>query len=193
MFVRLFCGGLHGVDAFRVDLEVDLNRQGMPAFTMVGLAEGAVREAKDRVFAALRSSGFKIPPARITVNLAPADCRKSGAAYDLPLAVGLLVAAEVLSPEAVQGYFFAGELSLTGSIKPAPGALPLAILARSEQGRGLFVSPGNAYEAAVVRGLPVFAPENLCQCVAFLQGAAPLSPVPVSALPDTSLQDYPQD
>ena len=82
MIVRLTCGALEGVDAFRVDLEVDYARQGMPAFVMVGLAEGAVREAKERVFAALRASGFRLPPARITVNLAPADRRKAGSAYD---------------------------------------------------------------------------------------------------------------
>lgn len=190
MFVRLFCGGLQGVDAYRVDLEVDLNRQGMPAFTMVGLAEGAVREAKDRVFAALRASNYKIPPARITVNLAPADCRKSGAAYDLPLALGLLVAAGILPPEAVQGYFFAGELSLTGSIKPVSGVLPLAILAGRERARGFFVSPANACEAAVVRGLPVFAPENLAQCAAFLLGEASLEPVSAELVPDTAVLAY---
>lgn len=181
MFVKLFCGGVQGVDAFRVDLEVDLNRQGMPAFTMVGLAEGAVRESKDRVFAALRAGGFKIPPSRITVNLAPADCRKSGTAYDLPLALGLLVAAGILPPEAVQGYFFAGELSLTGTIAPVTGVLPLAILARDEAARGLFVGKANAREAAVVRGLDVFAPHNLQECVAFLLGAAEIAPVDLSA------------
>lgn len=190
MFVRLFCGGLQGVDAYRVELEVALNRQGMPAFTMVGLAEGAVREAKDRVFAALRASNYTIPPARITVNLAPADCRKSGTAYDLPLALGLLVAAGILPPEAVQGYFFAGELSLTGNIKPVRGVLPLAILASREQARGLFVSPTNAPEAAVVRGLDVFVPETLAQCAAFLAGGAELAPVPASVLADDSVLDY---
>ena len=85
MIVRLACGALQGVDAFRVDLEVDFLRKGMPAFVMVGLAEGAVREAKERVFAAMRSCGFTLPAARITVNLAPADRRKAGSAYDLPL------------------------------------------------------------------------------------------------------------
>lgn len=93
MIVRLACGALQGVDAFRVDLEVDFLRKGMPAFVMVGLAEGAVREAKERVFAAMRSCGFTLPAARITVNLAPADRRKAGSAYDLPLAVALLGAA----------------------------------------------------------------------------------------------------
>ena len=87
MIARLICGSLHGVDAYRVDLEVDFSRHGIPAFVMVGLAEGAVREARDRVFSALRASGFKLPPARITVNLAPADRRKAGSAYDLALAV----------------------------------------------------------------------------------------------------------
>ena len=98
MIVRLACGALQGVDAFRVDLEADFLRKGMPAFVMVGLAEGAVREAKERVFAAMRSCGFTLPAARITVNLAPADRRKAGSAYDLPLAVALLGAAGGLVP-----------------------------------------------------------------------------------------------
>ena len=104
MIVRLACGALQGVDAFRVDLEVDFLRKGMPAFVMVGLAEGAVREAKERVFAAMRSCGFTLPAARITVNLAPADRRKAGSAYDLPLAVALLGAAGVLPAERVETF-----------------------------------------------------------------------------------------
>lgn len=107
MIVRLACGALQGVDAFRVDLEVDFLRKGMPAFVMVGLAEGAVREAKERVFAAMRSCGFTLPAARITVNLAPADRRKAGSAYDLPLAVALLGAAGVLPAERLEGWFLA--------------------------------------------------------------------------------------
>lgn len=177
MIVRLACGSLQGVDAFRVDLEVDFARQGMPAFTMVGLAEGAVREAKERVFAALRSAGFKLPPARITVNLAPADCRKAGSAYDLPLALGLLAAAGLIPTEKISGWFFAAELSLTGALKPVNGMLPLALLARAEKAQGLVTSPANAEEAAVVRGLNVFAPQSLAQCAAFLAGAAELEPV----------------
>ena len=103
MVVRLNSGGVEGVDAYPVELEVDFVRQGLPGFTMVGLAETAVREAKDRVFAALRACGFKLPPARITVNLAPAWRRKSGASYDLPLAVGLLAAAGLIPAEPVPG------------------------------------------------------------------------------------------
>ena len=174
MIVRLTCGALEGVDAFRVDLEVDYARQGMPAFVMVGLAEGAVREAKERVFAALRASGFRLPPARITVNLAPADRRKAGSAYDLPLAVGLLAASGLLDPDRAAGWVLAGELSLTGDIKPVPGILPLALLARAQGSRGMLTAPAAAAEAAVVEGLPVYAPRTLGEAAAFLSGSLKL-------------------
>lgn len=182
MAVILFCGGINGVDAFRVDLEVDLNKKAMPGFTMVGLAEAAVRESKDRVFSALRSSGYKIPPSKITINLAPADCRKVGTAYDLPLAIGLLAASGVIPIEKIQGWFFAGELSLLGHIKAVVGVLPLAILARTQKARGIFIPPQNASEATIVAGLDVYAPYNLAQCVSFLLGNAGLDPLPVTTL-----------
>ncbi len=168
MFVQLASGSLHGVDALRVDMEIDMVRKGVPAFTMVGLAEGAVRESKERVFSALRASGFTLPPARITVNLAPADRRKAGAGYDLPLALGLLSAAGVLNPEHLQGWFFGAELSLTGKLKPITGTLPLAILARQEQYKGIIVAPENAQEGAVVQGITVLAPHDLVECVSLL-------------------------
>lgn len=193
MIARLACGSLQGVDAFRVDLEVDLTRQGMPAFTMVGLAEGAVRESKERVFAALRASGFKLPPARITVNLAPADRRKAGTAYDLPLALGLLAAAGLIPLDSVQDWFFAAELSLTGELKPVPGVLPLALLAREQNAPGLMVAPGNAGEAAVVRNLHVLAPRTLGECAAYLSGKAELSPASPTApksLDPSTLLDF---
>ena len=170
MIVRLACGALQGVDAFRVDLEVDFLRKGMPAFVMVGLAEGAVREAKERVFAAMRSCGFTLPAARITVNLAPADRRKAGSAYDLPLAVALLGAAGVLPAERLEGWFLAGELSLSGAIKPVPGVLPLGMLARNEGAKGIVTAPENASEAALVKGLPAYGPATLDEAVRFLMG-----------------------
>lgn len=176
MVVRLACGALHGVDAYRVDLEVDCSRQGMPSFVMVGLAEGAVRESRERVLKALQNSGFKLPAARITVNLAPADRRKEGSAYDLPLALGLLAAAGVIPAEALDGWFTAAELSLDGRLKPVPGMLPLALLARSEKARGLIAAPENAGEAAVVEGLPVYAAQTLGEAVAFLMGRASIEP-----------------
>lgn len=175
MVVRLSCGALHGVDAFRVDLEVDCTRKGLPAFVMVGLAEGAVREAKERVFAALRSCGFHLPPAKITVNLAPADRRKAGSGYDLPLAVGLVAAAGLLgdTPD-LNGWFMVGELSLTGEIKPVPGVLPLAVLAGKEKAKGLLTAPENAREACVVEGLSVFGVRSLSEALSFLTGKTKL-------------------
>lgn len=184
MITKIACGAVYGVDAFRVDLEVDYSRAGLPAFTMVGLAEGAVRESRDRVFAALRNGNFRLPPARITVNLAPADRKKGGSSYDLPLAVGLLAASGLLAEDAIAGCFFAGELSLTGELKPVAGVLPLAILARAEGAKAFFAPKDNAREAAVVEGLTVYGLESLGQAAAFLAGSAelvPCSPAPTEA------------
>lgn len=178
MIVKIACGALLGVDAFRVDLEVDYARAGLPAFAMVGLAEGAVREARDRVFAALRNANLRLPPARITVNLAPADRKKGGSSYDLPLAAGLLAAAGLLPPSATDGCFMAGELSLTGEVKPVTGILPLAILARDQGAKAFFVPAANAREAAVVEGLTVYGLETLTQAVAFFTGDLSLDPAP---------------
>ena len=176
MVVRLASGALHGVDAYRVDLEVDCSRQGMPSFVMVGLAEGAVRESRERVLKALQNSGFRLPASRITVNLAPADRRKEGSAYDLPLALGLLAASGIIPADVLDGWFTAAELSLDGRLKPVPGMLPLALLARNEKARGLITAPENAGEAAVVEGLPVFAVQTLGEAVAFLMGRVQLAP-----------------
>lgn len=175
---------LLGIDALPVSLEVDLTRSGMPAFTLVGLAEGAVREAKERVLSALKNAGFRLPPARITVNLAPADLRKEGSAYDLPLALCLLAAAEGLDPERLApggngGWFLAGELSLDGALKPVPGILPLAILARDQDATGLIVPGENAAEAAVVQGLSVYGAESLLGAVRILTGEDTPSPAVV--------------
>ena len=178
MVIRLLSGGLEGVDACPVDVEVDYARQGLPGFNLVGLAETEVREARDRVFAALRASGFHLAAGRITINLAPASHRKSGTGYDLPLAVGLLAASGQIPPERLSGYFLAGELSLTGELKPVRGALPLAILARMHKAPGLVVPPGNAAEASAVQGLKVYIPKDLSQTVAFLLGEAALRPPP---------------
>lgn len=178
MNIRLLSGGLAGVDAFPVEVEVDLARQGLPGFNLVGLPEAEVRESRDRVIAAIRASGFHLPPARITVNLAPAGKKKSGAGYDLPLALGLLAASGVIDPQRMNGHYFAAELSLSGELKPIKGVLPLALLARSHASTGLVVAPGNAAEASVVAGLRVYAPADLAQCVAFLRGEVEIEPQP---------------
>ncbi|WP_419784510.1 YifB family Mg chelatase-like AAA ATPase [Maridesulfovibrio sp.] len=183
MIAKVSCGALMGIDAFKVDLEVDLTRQGMPAFTMVGLAEGAVKESKERVFSALKNSGYRIPPSRITVNLAPADIRKAGSAYDLPLAASLLGAAGVIDQSQLEGWFLAGELSLSGGVKAVHGVLPLAIEARRKGAKGLIVSPENVNEAAVVEGLSVYGVSTLSQLVNFLIGEESFEP----AIVDTEL------
>ncbi|WP_027186308.1 YifB family Mg chelatase-like AAA ATPase [Desulfovibrio inopinatus] len=175
MLSRVTSAALIGIDAFAVHLEVDLARQGMPAFTMVGLAEGAVRESKERVFSALKNSGFKLSPARITVNLAPADVRKGGSAYDLPLALGLLAALEIIPPERLEGFVIAGELSLSGAIQPVPGILPLAVMARDMDAKGIIVPTANAAEAAVVQGALVYGANTLLDVVQFLTGESNLS------------------
>ena len=180
MVVSLFCGALHGVDAYRVDLEIALARQGLPSFSMVGLVEGAAKEAHERVLAALRTCNFKLPPARITVNLAPSDRRKSGSGYDLPLAIGLLAAAGIIPSESLRGWFLIGELSLSGEIRPVAGVLPMAILARSEDVRGVIASPGNAAEAAIA-GIEAYGARTLLDVVAFLLGKAPLGKVAAPA------------
>ena len=184
MIVKIFSAALQGVDAFRVDLEVDLARSGMPAFTMVGLAEGAVRESRERVFSALKNSGLKLPAARITVNLAPADRKKEGSAYDLPLALGLIAAAGILPPSAADGFFIAGELSLAGEVKAVPGVLPLAILAQKEGARGLIVPLANAAEAAVVEGLAVYGASTLAEAVAVCSGGEN-APQPYAVEPES--------
>lgn len=161
MVIRLYGAGLEGVDAFPVDVEVDLVRQGLPGFTLVGLAEAAVREARERVFSALRACGFRLPPSRITVNLAPAGRRKSGTAFDLPLALGLLAASGQIPVEALQGRVFAGELSLSGALRPVPGMLPLAIMARQLGLASVILPPDNGAEAAVVRDVAAAGGHNL--------------------------------
>lgn len=179
MIATISCAALMGIDAFKVQLEVDFSRSGMPAFNMVGLAEGAVKEAKERVFSALRNCGFKVPPARITVNLAPADVRKEGSAYDLPLAIGILCAMEVIPLEAAQNWYMAGELSLSGELKPVPGVLPLALAAREGGGKGIIVPTDNGREGAVVKDIPVIGASDLGQVVRMLRGEEEIEPATV--------------
>ncbi len=185
MTAKILCAALHGIHALMVELEVDLHKGGMPSFSMVGLVEGAAREARERVFAALRNAGYRLPAARVTVNLAPADQRKDGSGYDLPLAVGLLAAAGALSPESTIGFLFAGELSLTGEGNPVPGILPSAVLARNTDCRGIFVPAANAQEAAVVENLAIYPVRHLTELVAHQVGER-LIPRAVTETPATS-------
>jgi magnesium chelatase family protein len=165
-----------GVDGLPVQVEVDL-AQGLPSFSTVGLAEGAVREAKDRVRAAIKNSGYEFPQRRITVNLAPASVKKEGTGYDLPMALGILAAGGVLQSELLAQTAITGELSLDGSVRPVPGVLPMALAARQEGLCRFLVPAANAAEAAIVQGLEVYGIERLDQAVEFLAGRTALVPL----------------
>jgi magnesium chelatase family protein len=180
VLANLRTAALVGVEAWPVHVEVDVSF-GLPGFTMVGLPDASVRESRDRVRAAIRNSGFDFPPHRVTVNLAPADVRKAGAAYDLPIALGILAAQGVVERRLVADIVLIGELSLDGSIHHARGVLPIAAAARREGLAGILLPASNAGEAAVVSGLSVFAVESLADAVRALNdpGAA-LTPIAVA-------------
>ena len=172
MLARVKSGALRGVDAYLVEVEVDL-AFGMPSFTTVGLPEVAVKESKDRVRAALKNSGYKFPNNRVTINLAPADVRKEGTGFDLPVALGILAAQEIVPQESLEQYIIFGELSLDGRLKPTRGILSMALATR-EAGLALIIPRDNAREAAVVQGLDLYPADNLAQLVEFLSGREPL-------------------
>jgi len=169
MFVRVASAAVVGIEAAPIDVEVDIG-VGLPCCAIVGLADPGIREGRLRIRGALENSGFKLPPRRITVNLAPADLRKDGAAFDVPIAVGMLAAAGVVEATALDGTLFVGELALDGTLRPVRGVLPIAAWARSRGIRRIVVPPDNAAEAAVVAGHDVQAPPNLTALVALLRG-----------------------
>lgn len=167
MLATVLSSTLIGIDAIIVDVEVDL-APGLPAFATVGLPEGAVRESKDRVRAALKNSGYEFPARRITANLAPADIRKEGAAFDLPISIGILAATGVVGTDKLRRFILLGELSLDGSLKAVRGALSMAVEAKRAGLDGIILPQENACEAAVVEGIQVIAAVTLSQVVEFL-------------------------
>ena len=160
-----------GIDAYDVTVEVDV-AQGLPQFTIVGLAAGAVKESRERVAAALSNSGLALPPRRVTVNLAPADRRKEGTAFDLPMALALLVATGQLRPEAIADVVAVGELGLDGCLRAMRGTLSIARHVVKRSGVTLIVPPPNAAEASLVGGLSLCAPRSLADIVAQLRRRA---------------------
>ena len=154
MFASLNSMGLRGIDGFPVEVEADLS-QGLPGFDVVGLPDTAVRESRDRVRAAMKNAGFTYPVSRITVNLAPADVKKEGSVYDLPLLLALLIASGQLRAELSDAAFI-GELSLQGTVRPVRGVLPMVIAARDAGLRRVFVPAANGPEAAGVEELEVY-------------------------------------
>ncbi len=176
MLAKVSSSTVLGIDAWIVEVEVDIMR-GLPSFSMVGLPEAAVRESRERVKAAIKNSGYSFPTDRITVNLAPANIKKEGTGFDLPIALGILAASGQLDPACLQQHLFLGELSLDGRVKPVYGCLSMADKARQQGLKGIFVPRHNAGEAAVVRGLEVFGAQTLAEVVAMLRGEAGISPV----------------
>jgi magnesium chelatase family protein len=187
VLARVLSASVLGIDAYIVEVEVDL-AMGVSAFTTVGLPDGAVKESKDRVQAAIKNSGFKFPLRRITVNLAPADIRKEGAAFDLPMSVGILAAVDEVRRTCLEDYVIVGELSLDGTLRPVRGVLSMALECRdrSDRVKGMIVPRANAAEAAIVAGLPVFPADNLAEVVGFLNGSRVIEPASVS--PDQLFQ-----
>lgn len=172
MLARVWSCSLSGLEGELVQVEVDIHH-GLPHTTIVGLPDAAVRESKDRLYAALRNAGLKYPLARITVNLAPADLRKAGPAYDLPIALGILLASEQLDCE-LGGSLAIGEVALDGALRPSQGILPVAATARARGFKRLIVPAANAAEAALVGGLEVVGAEDLVALLLHLAGRAPL-------------------
>lgn len=185
MLARVESLAVLGVQGYPVTVEVDL-APGLPAFNTVGLPNGAVRESKERVRAALVNSGFELPLNRITVNLAPADVRKEGSGFDLPIALGILAAAGAFPPEALAGLAVVGELALDGALRPVRGALPMSVAAAERGLSSLVVPLPNAPEAAVVQGVKVLAAGRLDQVVDHLAGRHELPRQQVE--PDALLQ-----
>ncbi|HIQ02103.1 MAG TPA: ATP-binding protein [Anaerolineales bacterium] len=175
MLAKVTSCALLGLEGILVQVEVDTSN-GLPSLTIVGLPDAAVKESSERVRAAIKNSGLLFPRKRLTVNLAPADIRKAGPAYDLPIAVGILLASEQAWPQAMEEALFVGELSLDGSVRHIPGVLPVAALARQEGLRRLFVPAADAPEAALVEGLEVVPVEDLGQLAAHLQGLREIPP-----------------
>lgn len=187
MLAKVTSGALIGIDAYPVTVEVDI-AQGLPQFATVGLPEGAVKESKDRVKSAIKNSGYQFPARRITINLAPADIRKDGAAFDLPIAIGLLAATGVINAARLEKFLLLGELSLDGQVKPVRGVLPIAVVARNWGDLALILPMDNAEEGAVVAGPAIYPVRDLAEAVGLINGEQEIAPFVMPPTPAISSQ-----
>ena len=178
MLVKVFSAAVQGIEATTVTIEVNLSRG--VKFFLVGLPDNAVKESHERILSALQVNGYKFPVAQIIVNMAPADIRKEGSAYDLPLAIGIMAANGTVSSEKLGQYMMIGELGLDGTLQPVKGALPIAIRAREQGFEGLIVPQENVREAAVVNRLKVYGVSNLKEVIEFMNGESSLEPTEVN-------------
>jgi magnesium chelatase family protein len=179
MLVKTYGSAVSGIDATTITVEVNVSAG--VNFFLVGLPDSAVKESQQRIDAALKNNGFRLPGKMITVNMAPADIRKEGSSYDLTIAIGILAASEQITSEKVREYVIMGELSLDGGLQPIKGVLPIALKARTEGFKGLILPEQNAKEAAIVEGLNVYGIKNIKEAIDFLNGDIELTPVVIDA------------
>ena len=172
MLVKTYGSAVSGIDAKTITIEVDITR-GIK-FYLVGLPDNAVKESEQRIRAALKNNGYRVPGKQIVINMAPADIRKEGAAYDLTLAMGILAASKQIEFKNIEEYVIMGELSLDGSLQPIKGALPIAIKAKEEGFKGFILPKQNAKEAAIVEGIQVYGVENIKEVISFFDGKTTL-------------------
>ena len=175
MLAKLRSMAVLGIDAFEVTIEADICEM-LPSFTIVGLPDGAVRESRERVLSAVKNCGFEFPSRKVTINMAPADVRKEGSAFDLPIAVGLLMASSQVSIDSLDDYIITGELSLDGSVKRVKGMLSMAVTAREMGVKGMIVPRDNAHEAAVAQGVSIYPVSTLNEALEFLQKQSVIKP-----------------
>ncbi len=179
MLAKVCSAAVNGIEAYPIEVEVNAG-YGDTLIVIVGLPDAAVKESRDRVMTALINSGFTFTFGRTTINLAPADVKKEGPSFDLPIAIGMLAASEQLETDQLDNFVMVGELALTGAVRPVKGVLPIALRARAEGRVGIFVAPENAAEAAVVAGLRVIPIQNLREACSFLEGETKISPTKVN-------------
>ena len=175
MLAKIYSAAVYGVDAYEVEIEVN-GAGGEPVIVIVGLPDAAVKESRDRVTTAISNSGYYWPRGRTTINLAPADIKKEGPSFDLPIALGMIAVTEELDSSPFENFSFVGELALDGSVRPVKGVLPVALEARRRGKRALFVPEANALEAAMVDKIDIYGVQNLRQTFAFLRGEIALLP-----------------
>jgi magnesium chelatase family protein len=190
MLVKTYGSAIHGVNAITITVEVNIDRG--VNFMLVGLPDSAVKESQQRIESALRENGYRLPIKKIVINMAPADIRKEGSAYDLTIAMGILAASEQMTAPDIGDYIIMGELSLDGGLQPIKGALPIAIEARKEGFKGFILPTQNAREAAIVNDIKVYGAENIKQVIDFFTGEAELEPTVIDTRDEfyNSLSEY---
>jgi len=184
MLVKTYAGAVHGVDAQMITVEINtggaVGNTDKPGIFIVGLPDSAVRESLPRIEAAVKNSGIRLPRLKTIINLAPADIRKEGSAFDLPIAIGMLAGSGVIPPDGLDQFFIMGELSLDGSLRPIKGALPISIQARKEKFKGFILPKTNAREAAIVNDVEIYGVENLREAIDVLAGESDIKPLIVN-------------